>query len=95
MPIKKLPPLGKEYFCFQIDGKSYHAVHCAKSRVSIKVIDTILEIDSFDQQCVISKGLLHKERLKQHMVLASHFLEISGEFLHFRHISAILDWKRE
>ena len=34
----------------------------------IKVIDTILYIDSFDQKCVIIKKLLQSELLKQHMV---------------------------
>ena len=34
-----------------------------------KVIDTILDIDSFEKQCVIIKYLLQSERLKQHMVI--------------------------
>ena len=34
-----------------------------------KLIGTILDIDSFDQQCVIIKGLLQSEQLKQHMVI--------------------------
>ena len=29
----KLPPLGKEYFCFQVDNKSPHAAQCVKSRL--------------------------------------------------------------
>ena len=29
---KKLPPAGKEYLCFQINGRSFHAAQCVKSR---------------------------------------------------------------
>ena len=32
------------------------------------MIDLILEIHSFEQECVTIKGFLHSERLKQHMV---------------------------
>ena len=45
MSVKKLPPLGKEYIHFQIDGKIYHATQCAKSHVLTEVIDEILGID--------------------------------------------------
>ena len=37
----QLPPLGKEYFCFQVDNKYPHAAQCVKSRVLNKVIDSI------------------------------------------------------
>ena len=43
---------------FQMDGKSAHAAQCNKSRASTKVIDSIIEIHSFDQKRVIIKGLL-------------------------------------
>ena len=56
MTAKKLYPPGE--YIFQIYGKSYHSVHCSKSRVLTKVIDTILDIDSFEQKCVILKELL-------------------------------------
>ena len=42
-----LPPLGKEYFCFQVDNKYPHAAQCVKSRVLKKVIDSILSINIF------------------------------------------------
>ena len=32
------------------------------------MIDSTLYIDSFEHECVILKGLIHSERLKQHMV---------------------------
>ena len=41
-----------------MDGKSLHAAQYAKSHTSIKVIDSTIEIHSFDQKCVIIKGLL-------------------------------------
>ena len=63
----ELPPLGKEYLCFQVDKKSPHAVQCVKSRVLNKAIDSILSIDTFDQQCVVIKCMLQLLRLKDHM----------------------------
>ena len=29
----ELPPIGKEYFCFQVDNRSPHAAQCVKSRI--------------------------------------------------------------
>ena len=54
---KKLPPDGKEYLCFQINGKSSHAAQCVKSRIMNKAINSILSIDTFEQQCVVIKGI--------------------------------------
>ena len=59
MLAKTLPPPGKKHFCFQKDGKSTLAEQCYKSLVLTKVIDTIIDIDSFEKECVIIKGLLH------------------------------------
>ena len=67
-PYQKLPPPGKYYLCFKIDGESYRAAQCNKSHELTKAIDLIICIGSFDQQCVIIKGLLKSDRLKQHMV---------------------------
>ena len=61
------PPLGKEYLCFQVDNKSPHAAQCVKSRVSNKVIDAILSINPFEQQCVVIKYMLQSSRLEDHM----------------------------
>ena len=51
-----------------MDGKTAHAVQYYKSRELTKVIDLIIEIASFEQQCAIIKGLLYPDELKQHMV---------------------------
>ena len=51
----QLPPLGKEYLCFQVDNKSPHAAQCVKSRVLNNVIDSILSIKSFEPQRVVIK----------------------------------------
>ena len=40
-----------------------------KSRVLTKEIDTIIDIDKFEKQCLIIKGLLKLELIKQHMVI--------------------------
>ena len=47
---KKLPPAGKEYFCFQIYSKSPHDAQCLKSRIMNKAIDSILYIDTIEQK---------------------------------------------
>ena len=43
----ELPPVGKEYFCFQVNSKYPHAAQCVKSRVLNKAIDSILSINTF------------------------------------------------
>ena len=62
-----LPPLGKEYLCFQVDNKSPHAAQCVKSRVLNKAIDSILSINTFEQQCVVIQCMLQSSRLEDHM----------------------------
>ena len=62
-----LPPLGEEYLCFQFDNKYPHAAQCVKSRVLNKFIDSILYINTFEQQCVLIKFMLHSSRLEDHM----------------------------
>ena len=54
----ELPPVGKEYLCFQINRKSPHAAQCVKSRILNKAIDSILSIDTFMKQCVVIKCML-------------------------------------
>ena len=44
--LKPLPYV-EEYIRFQSDGKSDHLDQCAKSRTSMKVVDLILDIESF------------------------------------------------
>ena len=53
---------------FQTDGKTVREAQCTKSRELNKVIDSILDIEEFEHKCVIIKGLLHSEKLKQHIV---------------------------
>ena len=52
--------------CFQVDNKSPHAAQCVKSRVLKKVIDSILSINTYEQQCVVIKCLLQSSRLEDH-----------------------------
>ena len=63
----ELPPVGKEYLCFQVNIKYPHAAQCVKSRVLSKTIDSILSIDTFEQQCVLIKCMLQSSRLEDHM----------------------------
>ena len=64
---KQLTFAGIEYLCFQINRKSSHAAQCVKSRIMNKAIDSILNIDIFEQQCVVIKGMLQLQRLEDHM----------------------------
>ena len=49
----QLPPLGKEYLCFQVDKKCPRAAQCVESRVLKKVLGSILSINTFELQCVV------------------------------------------
>ena len=62
-----LPPVGKEYVCFKNYGKTTQGARCIKSRIMNKVIDYVLSIDTFEQQCVVIKGMLQSMRLKDHV----------------------------
>ena len=49
-------------------GKTAHAAQCFNSRELTKLIDLIIDIESFEQQRIVIKGLLKSDQLKQHMV---------------------------
>ena len=49
------------------EGKSDQAAGCIKSSIMTKVIDSVLSIDTFEQQCVVIKGMLQSPRLKYHV----------------------------
>ena len=52
---------------FPVDNKSPHAAQCVKSRVLKKVVDSIISINTFEQQCVVIKCLLQSSRLEDHI----------------------------
>ena len=54
----KLLPVGKEYMCFQIDGKSTQSAKYVESRLMNKVIGCVISIDTFEQLFVMLKGML-------------------------------------
>ena len=47
--------------------KTNQAARCIKSRIMTKVIDSVLSIDTFEQKCVMLKGMLQSPRLKDHV----------------------------
>ena len=53
--------------CFRINKKSSHAAQCVKSRILNKAIDSILIIEKFEQQCVVTKCMLQSTRLEDPM----------------------------
>ena len=54
---QKLLTPRKWYLCFKMDNKTDHIAQCSKLRALTKVIDLIIEIESFEQKCGILKGL--------------------------------------
>ena len=46
-----------------MECKSAHTEQCDKSRSLFKVVRSIFDIDSFEQQYVVIKGLLKSEKL--------------------------------
>ena len=69
-------------FLFKIHGKSAHSAQCAKSYVLTRVIDNIPDIDSFEHQCFILKGLLKSEQTKQHMTIIGVYQSLSKSDLY-------------
>ena len=63
----KLPPVGKEYMCFHIYDKSAQAAKCVKSSIIHKVVDYVLSVNTFENKCVMLKGMLQSPHLKYHM----------------------------
>ena len=53
--------------CFQKNGKIAQAARCIQSRIMTKVIYSVLYVDTFEQQCVVLKGMLQSPRLKDHV----------------------------
>ena len=53
---------------FYEEGKSDKADRCIKSRIITKVIDYVLSIDTFEQQCVVLKGMFQSPLLKYHVL---------------------------
>ena len=49
------------------EGKSDQAARFIKSRIMTKAIDSVLSIDTVEQQCVVLKGMLQSLRLKYHI----------------------------
>ena len=77
-----LPKIGKEYMCFQREGKTDQAARCIKSRIIIKVIYYILLIDTFEQQYVVLIGMFQSPRLKYHVHTIGIDPSLSNNDLH-------------
>ena len=53
--------------CFLKDVQYDQAARCIKSRIMTNVIDSVLSMDKFEQQCVVLKDMLQSPRLKVHV----------------------------
>ena len=50
--------------CFHNYVKTAQDARCIKYRIMTNVIDSILSINAFEQQCFVLKGMLQSPRLK-------------------------------
>ena len=53
--------------CFHNDGKTAQAAKCIKFRITAKVIDYVLSIDTFEQKYVVLKDMLQSPHLKYYV----------------------------
>ena len=64
------------------DGKSDQAARSIKSRIITKVIDYVLSIDTFEQQCVVLKGIFQSPQLKYHVQTIGIEPSLSNNTIH-------------
>ena len=53
--------------CFMKGGGSDKAARCIQSSIMTKMIDSVLSIDTFEQQFFVLKGMLQSPKLKYHV----------------------------
>ena len=53
--------------CSTKEDKYDQAARYIKSRIMTKVIDSVISIDKFEQNCVVLKGMFQSLRLKYHV----------------------------
>ena len=53
---------------FHIDGKSAQTAKFVKSRIITNVIDCVLYVDTFEQQCIMIEFMLQLTCIKDHMM---------------------------
>ena len=67
--------MGKEYMCFQNDGKTAQAAKCIKSRIMTKAIDYVISIDTFEKNVMCLKVCYNHRVLKitwRLLILTNH-----------------------
>ena len=74
---------------FQNDGKNAQASKCIKSRIMTKVIDSVLSIDTFEQKCVVLKGMLQSPRLKYYVETIGIYQSLSNNALFEKNLQNI------
>ena len=62
-----LPPVGKKYLSFLKEDKTDQTGRCIKKSIITKFIDYVLSIDTFEQQCVVLKGMFQSLLLKDNV----------------------------
>ena len=67
---------------FLKEGKYDQATRCIKPSTRTKVIDSVLAIDTFEQQCVVLKVILQSPRLKYHVHTIGIHPSLSNNAIH-------------
>ena len=68
--------------CFKNDSKTAQAARCIKSRILTKVVDSVLLIYTFEQNCVVLKGMLQSLRLKDNVHTMSIYQSLSNNAIY-------------
>ena len=77
-----LPLIGKEYMCFMKEGKSDQAARCIKSRIMTMLIDSVISIETSEQQYVVIKGIFQSLQLKYHVQTIGIYQSLSNNNLY-------------
>ena len=69
---------------FLKEVQSNQAARCIKPRIMTKVIDYVISIYVFEQQCVMLKDMLKSQRLKYHVhtIVIDQHLSINAIYEH-------------
>ena len=68
--------------CFLKDGKTSQVAKCIKLSRMTKLIDYFLFIDTFEQQCVVLKGMLKSPQLKGHVHTIGIYQSLSNNAIY-------------
>ena len=68
--------------CFQNGGKTAQAAKCIKSKIMTKVVDSVPQVDTFEQKCVVLKGILKSPHLKYNVYTIGLDQSLSNNYIY-------------